>query len=189
MKRIGLAFIASLVASTAFGWTLDGDVSSISYVSIKNAEVAEANLLPSLSGGVDADGAATIEIDMASVETYVDIRNERMREHLFRVSEHPTAMLSAQLDLASLEGLEPGMTSDIEFDVTIAANDAEASYPVKAAVTHVSDDRVIVTSREPVIVYADDLGWDTGIAELQELAGLESIQLTVPVSFTLVFNR
>lgn len=178
-----------LSTSIAFGWTLDGDASAISYVSIKNADTAEANLLPGLSGSVGEDGAATIEIALSSVETYIDIRNERMREHLFKVDTNPTASLSAQLDMAQFEEQGMGATMDVEFPVTISANGQETSYDVMAAVTRVGEDRIAVSSRQPVIMYADDLGYAEGIAKLQEIAGLDSIQLTVPVSFTLIFDR
>ena len=178
-----------LSASLAFGWTLDGDASAISYVSIKNADTAEANLLPGLSGSVADDGTAMIEIALSSVETYIDIRNERMREHLFQVEANPTASLTAQLDMAGFQNQAVGATQDVEFPVTVSANGEEATYDVMAAVTRVSEDQIAVSSRQPVIMYADELGYADGIAKLQEIAGLDSIQLTVPVSFTLIFGR
>lgn len=191
MKSLCTAALAAglCLCGPAVAWTLDGDKSAISYVTIKNAATAEPNLLTGLSGSVDDDGAARIDIALASVETYVDIRNERMREFLFRVSEHPVASLTARLDLDKLSMLDEGATTDTEFDVTIAANGTETDYPVIAAVTRVGANRVLVSARQPVIVYADDLGYDEGVAKLQEIAGLESIQLTVPVSFNLVFDR
>ncbi|MHA3916210.1 hypothetical protein [Halovulum sp. GXIMD14793] len=66
MIRTATTALCTFFLSTGitFGWTLDGDASSISYVSMKNAETAEANLLPGLSGTVDDDGKARIEIDL-----------------------------------------------------------------------------------------------------------------------------
>lgn len=187
--RNSLALIAILAAVPAGAWTLDSNASTISYVSIKNADTAEPNLLPQLSGGVGEDGTARIEIDLASVETYIDIRNERMKEHLFKVADYPVAALEAALDMAALEKLKSGATAESEFDVTVSANGEVVDYPVLATVTRVGDDRVMVVSREPVILYADEFGWDTGLNALREIAGLDSIQLAVPVNFTLVFDR
>lgn len=188
MIRTATTALCTFFLSTGitFGWTLDGDASSISYVSMKNAETAEANLLPGLSGTVDDDGKARIEIDLTSVETYVDIRNERMREYVF---SEPIAVLTADLDMAGLSSMEEGITQDIEFEVNIEVNGNSSSYDVIAAATRVGADRVVVSARQPVIIYPDDLGYGEGIAKLQELAGLDSIQLTVPVTFTLAFDR
>lgn len=181
--------IALSATGSAADWTLENESSAVSYVSIKNAATAEANLLPDLAGGIDGNGAATVEITLDAVETYVDIRNERMREILFNVAEFPLARVTADLDLATLEDLDVGATTDHEFDLTVAANGAEASYPATAWVTRVGEDRVQVASKEPVIVYADDLGYLNGLDSLREIAGLDSIQSTVPVTFNLVFTR
>jgi len=189
MLRPVLALTAILAAPAAFAWTLDGDASAISYVSMKNADTAEPNLLPGLRGTVADDGTATIEIDLKSVETYVDIRNERMQEHLFQVAQFPVATLQAKLDMASFAKLGEGETTMAEFDVTVAANGTDMDYPVSAMITRVSGDRVAVASMEPVIMYADELGYADGINKLREIAGLDSIQLAVPVSFSLVFDR
>ncbi|WP_208347649.1 YceI family protein [Pseudaestuariivita rosea] len=190
MKSIITSAFAFAVSTTvAFGWTLDSDASAISYVSIKNADTAEPNLLPGLTGTVSDDGAAEIDIALSSVETYIDIRNERMQEHLFKTETHPVAKLLAQLDMANFTDMAAGQTKDVEFPVTLQANGQEATYDVLAAVTRVGEDRVVVASRQPVIVYADELGYMDGLATLQDIAGLESIQITVPVSFTLVFDN
>lgn len=189
MTRIALTLAAALFASSAQGWTLVSENSAINYVSIKNGEVAEANLLPGLTGSVDDSGQAEIIVDLASVQTYIEQRDERMREHLFRVSEFPTARIAAQIDMAPLEALAPGDSAQAEFEVTVAANGAESAYPVKAQVSRLSEDRVAVMSYEPVIIDAEDLNYQGGIEKLREIAGLDSIQLAVPVGFTLVFQR
>ncbi|MFQ6547235.1 YceI family protein [Aestuariibius sp. 2305UL40-4] len=189
MKVLSLSCAALFAATTASAWTLDGEASAIGYVSIKNADTAEPNLLPGLSGSVDEDGTAEIQIDLATVETYIDIRNERMQEHLFRVAEHPVATLTAELDMADYETMAAGETKQTEFAVTVATNGEERTYDALATVTRVGEDRVAVASRQPVIVYADELGYADGLVTLQEIAGLDSIQLAVPVNFTLVFDR
>lgn len=190
MKPLSIALAGLMLAAPlAQAWTLDGDASAISYVSIKNASTAEANLLPGLSGSVADDGTASIEIALSSVETYVDIRNERLQEHLFDVATYPVATLSAELDMDALAAQAEGSTVDMEFPVTVTANGQEVNYDVLAAVTRVGADRVAVSSRQPVILYADEFGYEVGLAKLQEIAGLDSIQITVPVTFTLLFDR
>ena len=76
-------------------WSVDAAASSLSYVSVKAGEIAEANSFSGLSGSVTPDGAATVEIDLATIETKVDIRNERMRDIFFEVANHPKATVTA----------------------------------------------------------------------------------------------
>ncbi|MEV8465718.1 YceI family protein [Fluviibacterium sp. DFM31] len=189
MRIISLVAGLSLLAGPLFAWTLDNAASSISYVTTKNGSTSEANLLSDLSGTVGDDGTATVEISLGSVETFIDIRNERMREFVFKVVDFPIATVSAALDPAAMAGMAPGSTTEASFEVTVAANGTEASYEATAYVTQVGEDRVLVASKAPIIVHAEDLGYDEGISKLQEIAGLDSIEPTVPVAFHLVFDR
>ncbi len=170
-------------------WTVDGEASRLSYVSVKSGEIAENNSFSGLSGTVAPDGAATVEIDLATVSTGVDIRNERMREIFFNIAEFPTATITAQVDPAAFETLEIGASTSQPLKGTLSVKDAETSIDTEVNVTRIADDRVLVVSKDPVIVYADALDLTDGLAQLQELAGLPSITPAVPVTFSITFER
>ena len=55
--------------------------------------------------------------------------------------------------------------------------------------TRTGPDTVLAESGQPILVNAADLELTEGIATLQQIAGLDSISPTVPVSFTLTFTR
>jgi hypothetical protein len=55
---------------------------------------------------VSPEGDVTVDVDLASVETWIDIRNERVIEHVFLNA--PTATFSAKVDMASLKNLAVG---------------------------------------------------------------------------------
>ena len=87
MKKITFSL---LVANHVFGlpvqaaWTLNGDDSTLSFISTKAVNVAEIHKFTTLSGGVDDTGNVTgISIALASVDTGIEIRDDRMREMLF----------------------------------------------------------------------------------------------------------
>ncbi|MEM6267167.1 MAG: YceI family protein [Pseudomonadota bacterium] len=170
-------------------WTVDPDASSLSYVSVKSGEVAEANEFTALSGSVSAAGEAEIVIDLASVSTGVDIRDERMRDIFFNVADNPTASVTAQLDPAAFEALGLGESLTQTLDATLNVKGVEAPIQTQVAVTRVADDRVLAVSSDPVIVYADALELSEGLATLQELAGLDAITPAVPVTFSIMFER
>lgn len=180
---------AEAPAVTGSAWTLDGATSELSYVTIKSGEIAETNSFETLSGDVSADGAATVTIDLASVSTGVDIRDERMRDIFFVVSDNPTASVTAQIDPASFEALAVGASAQTTLDGTLGLKGVEAPFQAEVTVTRAGPDKVIAVSDKPVIIEAARFELTEGLAELQELAGLPSITPVVPVTFSLTFTR
>ena len=173
----------------AGSWSVDADASSLSYVSVKSGNIAESNTFSGLSGSVTPEGAASLEIDLTTIETKVDIRNERMRDIFFEVAEFPKATVTAQIDPAAFDTLGVGESTVQPLDVTLTVKGVEASVDTQVSVTRIAEDRVLATSTEPVILYADALELTEGLGKLQELAGLPSITPVVPVSFSITFQR
>lgn len=170
-------------------WEVDAAASSLSYVSVKAGEIAEANSFSGLSGSVTPEGAASLEIDLSTIETKVDIRNERMRDIFFEVADYPTASVTAQIDPAAFDTLAVGASTTQPLEATLSVKGVEAPVATQVSVTRTAEDSVLVISTEPVIVYADALELTEGLATLQELAGLPSITPAVPVSFSIAFKR
>jgi hypothetical protein len=174
---------------TEGAWTLDPAGSRLSYVSIKAGEVAEANRFDTLGGSVAADGTASLEIDLASVNTGVDIRNERMREIFFGVTEFPKATVTAKLDPAAFAGLAVGQSLTRPLKATVGIKGATSDVETEVLVTRVTEDRVTVVPTEPVIISTDMFGLTDELGELRALAELPSITPAVPVTFSLSFTR
>lgn len=170
-------------------WTLDPAGSRLSYVSIKAGEVAEANRFDTLSGTVTADGTATLDVDLASVNTGVDIRNERMREIFFEVAGNPKAVVTAKLDPAAFAALAVGQSLTRTLKATVALKGVEQEVETEVLVTRVSDGRITVVPTAPVIISTDMFELTDELGELRALAQLPSITPAVPVTFTLAFTR
>ena len=99
MLRLGKWIALGSVAFASFSaqaasWALDEDASSVHFVTVKNAVIAETHEFLEISGAVAAEEAA-VSIALGSVETLIAIRNERMREMLFEVANYPKAILTA----------------------------------------------------------------------------------------------
>ena len=174
---------------TEGAWTLDQATSRLSYVSIKAGEIAEPNRFETISGTIGADGLARIAIQLASVNTGVDIRNERMRDLFFEVTDNPEAVVTAQLDPAAFTGLAVGQTITRPLAATVALKGVEAPIETEVLVTRTAQDRVIVVPSAPVIVSTDMFELTDELGELRALAQLPSITPAVPVTFTLTFIR
>lgn len=174
---------------TEGNWTLDPAGSRLSYVSIKAGEVAEANRFSTLSGSVAGDGTATVDIDLASVDTGVEIRDERMREIFFQVAENPKATVTAKLDPAAFAALAIGQTLTRPLKASVAIKGAASDVETEVLVTRVTADRVTVVPTAPVIISTDMFGLTDELGELRALAQLPSITPAVPVTFSLAFKR
>lgn len=174
---------------TEGAWALDPAASRLAYVSIKAGEVAETNRFDTLRGTIAADGTATLEIDLASVNTGVDIRNERMREIFFQVVENPKAVVTAKLDPAMFAGLAVGQSIARPLTAKMALKGVEKEIETDVLVTRVAADRVTVVPTAPVIISTDMFELTDELGELRALAQLPSITPAVPVTFTLAFMR
>lgn len=191
IKKITQAFAtaaftlcASLAAADS--WVLDADASKLAFGSVKKDTVGEVHHFESLSGTVSSDGVASIEIDLTSVQTWIDIRNERIGEHVFGGAA--TATLTAQIDMAEMDALAAGDSTitDVTGTLNLLGTDIELDIPV--FVSRLSEGQVMVTTDEMLFVGTADLGIDAGIAKLMELAKLPGITRAVPVTFRFVFN-
>ncbi|MGD8176869.1 YceI family protein [Marinimicrobium sp. ARAG 43.8] len=189
-KSMLAASLAGLAAAPALAdWTLDDGQSSLHFVSVKNDAIAEAHYFEELSGGIDASGKATVEIELASVESAIPIRNERMRDMLFNVAKMPTATITADIDPELLETLAPGELLLEEVALTVDLNGTSKSYPATLRISVLEEGSFLAVTETPIMLNAADHGLDTGIEKLREVAGLNAIATAVPVTAALVFRE
>lgn len=193
MRLALTALFASLAAScsqadTASPWQLDGDRSSLAFVSIKSGDIAETHRFYGLTGSVMPDGRAELVIDLATVETGIDIRNERMREHLFETGRFADARVTSTLDLGALADLGTGERRAVTLSATLDLHGVTVDIEAEVMVTGIDGQAVLVESRMPVLIHAADHDLVAGLLTLQDLAGLPSITPVVPVTFSLIFT-
>ncbi|MEE4297800.1 MAG: YceI family protein [Pseudomonadales bacterium] len=172
--------------SAAADWRLVAEDSSLGFVSVKNARIAEGHQFTALSGSVDEEGAELV-IELASVDTLIPIRDERMRELLFEVARFPTAIFRTAIDPASFEDLAVGESRRMDVSGELALHGERQPLTATLLVTRTASDRVSVASTRPVVISADAFALGGGVARLREVAGLDSITPMVPVSFALSF--
>jgi hypothetical protein len=188
-SRILLTAASLLFVPQAFAaWTLDGDESMVSFVSVKAGDVAEAHWFTEVSGSIDDDGVVSVVIQLASVDTMIPIRDERMREMLFKTDLFPTATLSSKIDLAEVGSIGAGNTRYMVTELMLGLNGQKVALTADIAVSHAGDATYIVSSRKPIILNAASVGLVDGIEALREVAGLSAISKAVPVSFMLSFK-
>ena len=191
MKIVSLLIAASLFANGPCfaAWTLDNDTSQVSFVSVKAGDAGEVHRFTKISGGLSANGDASVIIQLASVDTLIPLRDERMRELLFQTELFPTASLSTSIDMDVLDAIEPGDSMDMNANLKLGLRDQQIQLPAEMIVARLGDRKLMVSSRKPVIVNAASVDLVNGIEALREVANLPSISKAVPVSFVLTFEE
>ena len=186
--------LAALLAAILFTgvaqaqWSLDNDASSLSFVTVKAEHVAEAHTFDSFSGTIGDDGGVEISIELASVNTMIPIRNERMQEMLFETNLFPDGIITGSIDLDALTDMDAGSSVARQIDFELSLHGQSVALAADVQVTRTGEG-VIVSTLKPLVVMADSFALTAGVEMLREVAGLPSISRAVPVSFTVVFEE
>jgi len=188
--RLPLAMAAMLASGSSWAqWTLDSADSGLNFVSIKNASVAEIHSFGSMRGAISEAGAIELSIDLGSVETGIEIRDDRMREMLFETVKFPTATVTATVSPDILDAVTAGGVVTTELPVKVALHGMEKTLLISVRAVGQAGGNLHVFTPRPVLVNASDFGLGAGIVALQEIAGLNSISTAVPVTVNLVFDK
>lgn len=181
--------VASLFSSLASAdWSLNNDASTLSFVTVKAEHVAEVHTFDVLSGEIADDGSVEITIELASVNTLIPIRNERMQAMLFETNMFPEATIAADIDLDGFTAMTPGASEAIQLNFSLNMRETSRSYTADVLVTRLQNG-LVASTLKPVVVTAEQFDLITGVEALREVAGLPSISRAVPVSFTVVFDQ
>ncbi|NLZ79919.1 MAG: YceI family protein [Gammaproteobacteria bacterium] len=191
MKKLPLLMSVLLgLSSSAFAdWTLLNDESSLHYVSIKSTNIAEMNRFKTLTGSVSEQGAVELKVDLSSVDTGVDIRDERMQTMLFDVAQFAQATVTGKVDLERVTKLEVGETYTDSITLNLALHGLSKEVSSHVQVTRLADDKVLITTLEPVVLNAADYKLAEGLEALRVIAKLPAISPVVPVTYSLVFQQ
>ncbi len=168
-------------------WVLDNSGSQLAFVSTKATDVAEVHTFSQMSGSVGSDGHARVVIQLASVDTLIPIRDERMREMLFQTDLFPTASVDARLDIVRLQRMDVSTSEVLTTEILLNLGEAKVPLTAELLITRVAADRVLVATLKPVVVNAGSVELAEGVEALREIAGLPSISKAVPVTFVLQF--
>ncbi len=167
---------------------LNNELSELSFMSVKNNTIGETHRFTSLSGFVAEGEQAQVQINLASVDTGIPIRNERMREHLFKIAQFATANIAVPLGDHRTQQLRKGQALSRDISLTLDLHGETQTLSARVNVTRLADGGLLVQSLAPVTLNPASFDMNAGVDKLRELAGLTSIGRVVPVSFSLRFE-
>lgn len=192
LSKVSMGALLTWVIFSSVGasaqWSLDNEASVLSFVTVKAEHIAEAHTFTSLNGRLGADGQLSVEVQLASVDTLIPIRNERMRDMLFEIDLFPVATLSAEVDLEELSLLGVGGWTDQEIPLTLVLHGNTVGMDAAVRITQL-DNGYSASLLTPLILSAGNVGLAAGVEKLRQVAGLPSISRSVPVSFNVTFRE
>lgn len=194
MRQIALILITLLISAVTSlpalaAWQLDNDNSQLTFMSVKKSTIAENHHFKRFNGNIDEKAQVSINVDLASVDTNIAIRDERMKQFVFESDKYTTATFNAQLDNTMLEALKVGDVKALTVDGQLDFHGQQQTISMKVNVAKLSEKKIIVHTSQPFFVKADAFGVIAGINKLKELAALPSIDYVVPVGFSVTFVR
>jgi hypothetical protein len=117
------------------------------------------------------------------------VRDQRMRDIVFKVGEYPAAKVSVKVDAAALDGMAAGTVSPGAYTATVDLQGSSAEVATDLQIIKLDADTVLVQLTKPLLVNAASFGLTEEVEELRTLAALTSINPQVVVDFTLVYNK
>jgi polyisoprenoid-binding protein YceI len=189
-KAITRSLLTSLVllsTNVLADWKLENSASNLNFVSIKKSSIAEVHHFKQLNGKITENGFAKVMIDLASVETNIPIRNERMKAKLFETNQFTSASIESKFKPQLVKQLSVGdsVIENLEFKLSLHGNTDTFTASVRISKTK---EGLLVSNMQPIIINASQYDLVKGIEALRNLASLPSIATAVPVNFNLMFK-
>lgn len=193
MKKILLASLLLSAFAHADNAAWESDNNHISFLSIKvnqqKNSITEQSAFTSSKAMLDKDGMFTLTIDLNSVKTNIDIRDQRLKDWVFETAQFGTATVSGKVDADAVNKLAVGETLKLEQPLELDIHGQKVKLQAELNVQRSAEDKIMVNTLTPVILDTKAMKMEKGVMQLVEVMALSSIVEQVPVSFAGEFMR
>ena len=198
MMRQSILHVAAAVlcvsASSAYAaWRVDSSQSTLSFVTAKAGTpgvggIEEVQAFRQVGGSVGDDGKLQFNVDLSSVETHIPLRDDRLKDLLFKVVDYPQAVFTGAVDVHRFDVLRVGTSADLELtgQLTIAGQSRPLSANLR--VVKLASNALLVGTRIPIVVNLKDYGLLDGVEALRSVMNLNVLASSAPVSFSVVLR-
>jgi polyisoprenoid-binding protein YceI len=181
-------------ATAAAAWRIDAANSNINFVTMKAGQagaggIGEVQRFSRFNGGMTTGGRVSFDVDLASVDTGVEIRDERLRTMLFNVKATPRANFVAQMEPALIQAVPAAGSRDVDLAGELTLAGQTKPVAAKLRVTRLAGGTLQVATRAPIVVDANQYGLKPGVEAMREVMGLNFLASAAPVTFSLVLNE
>jgi polyisoprenoid-binding protein YceI len=195
IAAIGFAMgsTGTVMAQEASAWQIHQPASSLTFNTTKSGAagvggVTETMRFKSFKGGLSPKGQIELTIDLTSVDSGIAIRDERLQNMFWNVAAHPSVIFVGQLSADDMKNIGAGKASNtvmVEGQLTMAGQ----AKPIKAALQVIpAQHKLYVSTRQPIVINANDFGLNAGVEALRAIMGLNYLSTSAPVTFALELN-
>ncbi len=179
----------NFVTTTHAGeWVLNNKASTLNFITTQNTNKTEVQTFKKIQGKISGT-KVTLSVDLSSVDTGTEILDERLQELFFNVVKFPAATVTIDIKKSDIYPMKPGQIKNLKFDATITLQGISQTIPVKLQIVELDKNRRLVFSSYPVIINLKNFNLLKGVNALREIANLKSINIAVPVTFSLLFTK
>lgn len=190
LKKILLVLALTIFSYTVSAeWTLNNTESTIDFISIKNLTIGEVHTFKTLEGSLKDNGEVNVNVSLASVDTKIPTRDERMKKELFDVAQFSKATVSTKIDSKKISDLKVGDSFIQTMPLILSIHGKTKEVDAEMRITSLTGNKILATTIKPIVVNAVDFEFVKGIDILKELAKLSSISTAVPVSANFIFEK
>jgi hypothetical protein len=191
MFKLIAILIGVLLSSLSFAesftdWALVSDSSEFTIGTTKNETITEVHKLQQLEGFVRNNGNARVSLNLLSIDTGIEIRDERMQAMLFTTATQ--AVYSATVDMDEFRKLEAGDSKDFQLQGSLEMNDRSTAIPVATKITRLHSGNYQIKTVSANKIDVGKFGFSGGIEQLRAVANLMNISPVVTFEFELEFE-
>ena len=188
LSNVAIAKLNFITTTHTGQWALNNEASTLNFITTKNASKTEIQTFKKLQGKISGT-LVTLSVDLGSVDTGIEIRDERLRELFFNIAKFPTATVTLDIKESDIYPMKPGQIKTLKLDAEITIQGIEQTMPIQVQVVELEKNQRLVFSSMPVIIDLKNFNLLKGVNALREIAKLQSINAAVPVTFSLLFSK
>lgn len=186
MLKLIAILIGVVLSNLSFAdWVLVSNNSSFTIGTTKNESVTEIHKFLKLDGFVQNNGDARVMVNLLSVDTGIEIRDERMQAMLFSTATQ--AIYSSTLDMETLGQIKAGKSKEFQLQGTLEMNGQSTRVPVTTKITRLHSGSYQVETVSANKIDVGQFGFSSGIEQLRAIANLKKISPVVTFEFKLEF--
>ncbi|KPN74834.1 MULTISPECIES: YceI family protein [Neisseria] len=185
------AEVVQAVPQTPANWEVsDAGISFLSSkINKQLGSITEQSRFTASQAVLDKDGQFKMEIDLSSVNTGIEIRDQRLKDWVFETAKFAKANVTGTVDVESVSKLALGETINLKQPLVLDIHGKQINLEADLSAQRVSADKIMVSTLSPVLLDVKAMDMTGGVAKLVEVMGLSSIVEQVPVSFNAEFTR
>lgn len=170
-------------------WQFVPEHSAVYAVSTKAQDIAEVHQFSIAKAKLTPQGQFSLVIELASVVSGVEHRNQLLQDVLFEVAKYPQAKLTAAVTEQWLVDLPLAQVMLLSLPAELQLHGVRQALQLELNVVKLSNEQIWVTNAKPVMLNLNTFGFAKGLHKLAQLSSLESIGAMTPISFSLLLEK